>query len=174
MERVVIIGNSGSGKTYLAQRMADCLDLNVIHLDELFWEPGGFDQKRPEVLVDVEIANFALSQFWIVEGVFGELAREFFQYAEILIWLDMDWATCMAGLRARHAENSKGSSRVETEESFRKLLKWASEYWQRLGPRSYKGHQQLFSEFRGRKIRLASRRAIENFLDTIPQVKIFG
>jgi len=170
MDRVIIIGNLGSGKTYLAQRMAGCLALDVIHLDELFWEPGGFDPKR----LDVEIANFAQNQFWIVEGVVGDLAREFFRYADTLIWLDMDWATCMAGLRARNPVNPKGASEDERDEKFKKMLKWASEYWQRFDPRSYKGHQHLFSQFKGRKIRLASRRAIDNFLETIPQVKIYG
>lgn len=174
MERVIIIGNSGSGKTHLAQRMSGCLDIDVIHLDELFWEPGGFNQMRSQDIVYAEIANFAQGQAWIVEGIFGELAKEFFLFADTLIWLDMDWATCMAGLRARHAERMQAHSQGETDESFTELLKWASEYWQRLGPRSYKGHQQLFGEFRGRKIRLASRRAVENFIETIPGIRIWG
>jgi ATP-dependent protease HslVU (ClpYQ) ATPase subunit len=41
MHRVVIIGNSGSGKSYLARRLSEQLTLPLIHLDALFWEPGG-------------------------------------------------------------------------------------------------------------------------------------
>jgi adenylate kinase family enzyme len=174
MDRVIILGNLGSGKTYLSQRMAGCLALDMIHLDDLFWEPGRFDPKRLNAELDLEIADFAQGQFWVVEGVVGELAHEFFQYADTLIWLDMDWATCMASLRARHPETSRGSGEDQREENFRELLKWASEYWQRFDTRSYKGHQYLFSQFKGRKIRLASRRAIENFLETIPQVTLYG
>jgi len=174
MDRVVIIGNLGSGKTYLAQRLGSCLALDVIHLDELLWDPDGLDLHHPAGKQNTAIAGLARSRFWIVEGVVGELAHEFFRYADSLIWLDMDWATCMAGLRTRHPEEIRGSAEGGREEKLRKIRKWASEYWQRFDHRSYRGHQHLFSQFKGRKIRLTSSRAIESFLESIPPVKIWG
>jgi adenylate kinase family enzyme len=44
--RAVIIGNNGSGKTWLVTRMATRHRASVFHMDNLFWEPGGFDKKR--------------------------------------------------------------------------------------------------------------------------------
>ena len=35
--RIVIIGNSGSGKSHLAQALATQLALPVIDLDDIFW-----------------------------------------------------------------------------------------------------------------------------------------
>jgi adenylate kinase family enzyme len=77
MERIVIIGNSGSGKTYHWSNIEYHFHYRLIHLDALFWEPGGFNIKRPQELVYGEIDHLRQSQTSIVEGVFGELAKEY-------------------------------------------------------------------------------------------------
>jgi adenylate kinase family enzyme len=173
MEKVIILGNHGSGKRELAWKLSDSLELDVIHLDELIWESGEYQRKRPEVIIAAEIAILAQEKTWIAEGVDGDLAQQFLPMADFLIWLDLGWASCIASLRASYAEDYKQHGQTETDERFTEMLKWASGYWQRIGPSSYKGHQHLFGEFKGKKIRLASMRAVENFLDTIPQ-RVFG
>jgi adenylate kinase family enzyme len=40
MERVVILGCAGTGKSTLARRLGAKTGLPVVHLDALFWEPG--------------------------------------------------------------------------------------------------------------------------------------
>jgi adenylate kinase family enzyme len=80
--KTIIIGNSGSGKTWLANRLAANTETPVIHLDELFWQPGGFDQKRPLSEVERLIEQSKQRPSWIVEGVFGELAERYFDGAD--------------------------------------------------------------------------------------------
>ena len=90
MRRIVIIGNSGSGKSTLAGELGRRLDCAMVSLDDLFWEPGGFDRKRPKETVLKEVRQLAQGGSWIVEGVFGELAEECLPRATALIWLDLD------------------------------------------------------------------------------------
>jgi adenylate kinase family enzyme len=73
---MIIIGNSGSGKTWLAERLADLQGIPVVHIDDIFWEPGGFDQRRPRAVVWSMIQEAKAKDFWIAEGVFGELAEQ--------------------------------------------------------------------------------------------------
>ncbi len=40
MERVVVIGNSGGGKSMLARHLANRLDLPYVEIDALLWRPG--------------------------------------------------------------------------------------------------------------------------------------
>lgn len=167
MDRIVIIGNSGSGKTYLGRALGNHFGCPLIHLDALFWEPGGFNLRRSREIVYAEIENLRKTRNWIVEGVFGELAEEFCAHADYLIWLDQGWETCSKSLLQRGSESSKQLDKQSAEENFQKLLKWASEYWQRQGPSSFHGHRLLFEEFRGDKICLQSRKAVNDFMDSI-------
>jgi adenylate kinase family enzyme len=167
MERIVIIGNSGSGKTHLGRILRKHFDYRLTHLDTLFWEPGGFNIKRPNEIVYAEIGNLRQSKTSIVEGVFGELAKEFCSHADTLIWLDQDWENCSRNLLQRGSESSKQLDQQSAEENFQKLLKWASEYWQRESPSSYCGHLLLFEQFAGEKICLQSRDAVNDFLASI-------
>jgi adenylate kinase family enzyme len=152
--KTVIIGNSGSGKTWLAARLADADGAGVIHLDELFWEPGGFDKKRPQETILHLIGQAKTGHAWIVEGVFGELAERFFDQADFLVWLDMDWTTCRERLIRRGSESKRHMAREQSEEGLRKLIEWASRYYDRNGLCSYVGHKDLFQRFHGRKIRI--------------------
>ena len=163
MDRIVIIGNSGSGKTYLALELGKHTTIPVIHLDKLFWEPGGFNIKRPKNVVMEDIDRLKQNSQWIVEGVFGELAERFLEKADSLIWLDMDWEYCRSNLLRRGSESSKQLDSETAEINFQKLLVWASEYWARDDLRSHSGHQKLFYTFQGRKWALRSRIEVEAF-----------
>lgn len=165
-QKIVIIGNSGSGKSYLARQLAELLDAKMIHLDEHFWEPGGFNKKRPADIVHKEIEMLSQEDKWIMEGVFGDLASTALQNATTLIFLDKSWEECEAGLLRRGPESSKQLDPIAAENSFKELLGWAKAYWERENSRSRKGHEKLFLEFRGEKISLINRKDSDNFLKT--------
>jgi adenylate kinase family enzyme len=150
--KLVVIGNSGSGKTWLAR----ALGLPAIHLDALFWEPGGFDRKRPRAEVDALIAQSLAQRTWVVEGVFGELAERYLPDADALVWLDLPWATCEARLLARGSESKAHMDRTQSEAGLAKLLRWAADYAVRTDGRSRSGHAQLFEGFERTRHRVRS------------------
>jgi adenylate kinase family enzyme len=172
MERIVIIGNSGSGKTYLAQRLSGYYGYPIVHLDKLFWEPGGFNVKRPKEIVCAEIATLVQDENWIVEGVFGELAQAFFANAEQLIWLDLDQETCLNSLLQRGSEGFNQLDQQSAAENFQKLLTWAAAYWQREDLRSQRGHALLFEQFNGKKICLKTRGEVNDFIGTLSNKEV--
>ena len=163
MQRLVIIGNAGSGKSYLAHRLGERLSLPEIHLDAWFWEPGGFTRKRPQDVVFRLVDNAKQAQRWIAEGVYGELAVRFVGRAEGLIWLNLDWETCRANLLRRGPQDPDPLTPA-AQADFLGLLEYASKYWTRTGPRSFVGHRELFDSFTGRKWMLRSRADIDALL----------
>jgi adenylate kinase family enzyme len=160
---ILILGNSGSGKTTLAHQLAQTGCSEVISLDRLFWEPGGYQRKRPADQVLAEITEIKERDGWIVEGVFGELAELLMDRTTRLIWLDLPWEACRTGLLMRGSESARQLDPQAAEENFRKLLTWAEAYWSRDDLRSHAGHQRLFERFVGEKHRLLSREEADAF-----------
>ena len=103
--KAIIIGNSGSGETWLATHWAAHTGVPVVHLDEIFWQPPGFNEKRSRTVVNQLIADSKQHPSWIVEGVFGELAEKYMDPANVFLWLDVDWPTCRERLLARGSES---------------------------------------------------------------------
>ncbi len=87
MKRILIIGNSGSGKSWLAARLAEQLTIREVNLDTIVWQPGGFNQKRPQHEIDHAIQTLAQEPSWVVEGVFGALAEQLLDAADTLLFL---------------------------------------------------------------------------------------
>ena len=83
--KTVILGNSGSGKTWLAERLASGASVPLVHLDEIFWQPGGFDRKRLATETRSLIETARAAPGWVVEGVFGELAAPFLNDASAVV-----------------------------------------------------------------------------------------
>jgi adenylate kinase family enzyme len=156
--RIVVVGNSGSGKSYLAARIAQACALSVVDLDQIYWAEGSYGTKRDDAVARNLVEKIAARPAWVIEGVFGALCGLVLQNATGLIWLDLPWDTCRAGLMQR------GLRRDMTEANFAELVAWAAEYWTRQNANSYAGHLRLFDRFGGEKMRLTARSEVDQFV----------
>src|SRR4051794_38091409 len=161
IERTVVIGNSGSGKSTLAEAIAILADIPAIDLDLLHWEDDGFGSKRNEAVARKMVLDTSGQPRWIVEGAFGWLAEVALPKATALIWLDLPWSLCSAGLLAR------GLRPGATDHDAAELMKWTEAYWTRQMPSSFAGHSKLFNDFPGTKFRLESREQVAQLLDKL-------
>ena len=153
--RWVIVGNSGSGKSTLAERLGQALHRPVHDLDLVHWHPDG--AKRDEAEARARVAAVAATEAWIVEGVYGWLAEVALVRATRLIWLDIPWDACRAGLLAR------GLRRGMTVTDRDDLLAWARDYWTRTTSSSFTGHERLYRAFAGEKAHLRTRGDVAAF-----------
>ena len=152
--RTLVIGNCGSGKSWLAARLADePIDLDLIH-----WQPGGYNLARDRAVAIELVRQEAARDAWVIEGVFGWLAIEALPRATALIWLDLPVEECLVNLRTR------GLRRGGDEAAQAAMLARAGEYGTRETSSSFAGHAQLFEAFGGRRIRLRSREEIAALL----------
>jgi adenylate kinase family enzyme len=112
-QRTLIIGNGGSGKTRLARELGDLWGLCAVHLDDLRWEPGQYGQARDNQLVVNEVLRAAEADAWLMEGVYGWLAKAVIGRATQLIWIDVPEDECLANVRARGIQG--GGSQADFE-----------------------------------------------------------
>ncbi|ENM5787998.1 AAA family ATPase [Vibrio metoecus] len=164
MNKILIVGNSGSGKSWLSAQLSRKLQLHEVNLDSIVWEPGGYNRKRSPEAIENEIVCLRSQHSWVVEGVFGALAEQLIPFADTLLFLDLEWSVCENSLKARGSESSNQLDVKQAEKNFSELLKWASEYSIRESKSSLQFHQQLFSDFHGNKVRFTTRSQINAFL----------
>ena len=48
MQRVLVMGSSGSGKSTFARRLSDMTGIPFVSLDALFWKPGWVESDTAE------------------------------------------------------------------------------------------------------------------------------
>jgi adenylate kinase family enzyme len=104
MQRIVILGNAGSGKSTLARTLGKRLNLPVVHLDKLFWEPGWVEPDAEQFRERVRDA--VAPDAWVCEGNY---ARRTFDLrlprADLIIWLDTPRLTCFTRVIMRSVMN---------------------------------------------------------------------
>ena len=93
MRRILIVGNSGGGKSTLARRLGEKLSLPVIHLDLIFWKPGWVEIGDDTFRVEVERALQAPA--WICDGNFSGTWDLRMPLADTIVWLDQPRLLCV-------------------------------------------------------------------------------
>jgi len=84
--RIAIVGATGSGKTTLAQQLAQALNLPHVELDALHWGPGWAEAPRDEFRQRVNAALAGPS--WVTDGNYGKARDIIWERATDLVWLD--------------------------------------------------------------------------------------
>ncbi|MEX0838897.1 MAG: topology modulation protein [Parvibaculum sp.] len=93
MQRILVIGCSGGGKSTLARRLGEKLALPVVHLDVLFWKPGwvesSYDEFRPKVAAAVA------EDRWVIDGSFSRTFDIRLPRADTIVWVDQPRRVCL-------------------------------------------------------------------------------
>ena len=151
--RVLVFGNSGSGKTTYARALALRHSLAHLDLDSIVWEPGQIAVLRPADAVIAALRDFrAKHTAWVIEGCYGELIEAAAADCTELVFLNPGLETCLANNDSRPWEPLKYSSLAQQNTMLGNLQTWVAAYYNRGGPWSYEAHRRIFDTHAGSKI----------------------
>jgi len=168
MQRVLIIGPCGAGKSTLARQLAPLLKLPVFHMDQLNWKPGWVESSKEEIRA--KLAAITAADRWLIDGTYGGTLAERLDRADTVLYLDYPIRLCVARL-LRRIWRYRGVTRPDMTEGCPErfdlpfllyLLQWNSGPKLRTEAR-LKGHE-------AKVIRLKSPEALVRWLDSLPPV----
>jgi adenylate kinase family enzyme len=110
MQRVLVIGAGGAGKSTFAARLGQRTGLPVIHLDREYWQPGWIEPSREAWKATV--ARLIAGERWILDGNFGGSMDVRLQACDTVVFLDMRRLTCMRRVLMRRLRH-RGSARSD-------------------------------------------------------------
>ena len=104
MERVMIIGCGGAGKSTLARKLGEKTGLPVVHLDQIWWEPGNWQHiEKPEF--DEKLALELQKPRWILDGNFNRTIEARLAACDTVIYLDYPRLVCIKNWLGRVLKN---------------------------------------------------------------------
>lgn len=88
MDRVLVVGTTGSGKTTTARRLAELIGAPHVELDALFWKPGWTERKTEDFRARVAAAT--TGDRWVTDGNYlGRLGDLLWERADTVVFLDI-------------------------------------------------------------------------------------
>jgi adenylate kinase family enzyme len=114
--KVLVFGNSGSGKSTYARALAAREGLAHLELDSIVWEPGKIAVQRSTESVIADLRSFLDSRpAWVIEGCYGDLVKAASAHCTLMVFLNPGVEACLANNAARPWESHKYASQEEQD-----------------------------------------------------------
>jgi adenylate kinase family enzyme len=101
VQRVLVIGPCGAGKSTLATELGARLALPVHHLDQLNWQPGWVEGSVDDF--KRKLADIVAGERWLIDGNYGGSLDIRLPKADTVIYLDYPIRLCAVRLLRRIA-----------------------------------------------------------------------
>ena len=114
MQKVMVIGCPGSGKSTFSRALSQITGLPLTHLDMLYWNA---DKTTVERSVFIERLSEVLQKdAWIIDGNYSSTMELRMQECDTVFFLDYPADICLQGVKDRRGEPRPDMPWVETEE----------------------------------------------------------
>lgn len=167
MKKILVIGSGGAGKSTFATRLSRILNIEVIHLDSLYWHPGWVETPKAEWRSLVE--RLIAQDTWIMDGNYSGTLDLRIPACDTVIFLDLPprvclWRVMKRTAKYRNRRRPDMANGCKERLSF-EFMAWIWNYQKRTKPKIV----ELLKQYERDRtiIWLKSQTEIERFLATV-------
>ncbi len=91
--RILILGSGGAGKSTFARKLAERLNIPVVHLDRHFWRSGWCPMEASDWTAEVE--RLVKAEKWIMDGNYDGSLKIRLARADAVFYLDFSTTLCL-------------------------------------------------------------------------------
>ena len=122
MEKVIVIGSPGAGKSTFARKLRDKTGLPLYYLDMLYHNPDKTTVSRDEF--DARLTEILESDQWIIDGNYQRTIPLRFEKCDTVFFFDVPLEECLEGATARIGTKREDMPWVEEvfDEEFKQYI----------------------------------------------------
>ena len=113
MQKVIILGCPGSGKTTFAEKLSRITGLPLYHLDAIWHKPDKTHISREDF--DARICEIFNSSKWIIDGNYNRTIEIRLQHCDTVFLFDLPTAVCIQGATERLGKDRYDLPWIEKE-----------------------------------------------------------
>jgi adenylate kinase family enzyme len=160
INKVSIIGISGTGKTHFAKKLSDFLKIPITHYDEFVWGKGW--KEVDEKIVEKKLLEIIKKERWILEGFIHPASKARLENSDTVIYLDYSGFQAMLGGLQRWWRH-RGKTRPEMADGCIEKLEW--DYLKVMWKRSERPEiEEAIKGFEDKITRLKTRKEASDFI----------
>ena len=162
---IIIIGSAGSGKSYLAKKIAEITEYPLIHLDNEFWNPGWVKTPREEWIEKQR--EMISTEKWIIDGNYNSTLELRIEASDLVIFLDINRFVCMYGAIKRHGKKRSDLPdycNEKFDKEFIDFLKWIWSFSKTSKPKIMELHNKYEEK---QFVVIKSRRKVNKLIEEI-------
>ncbi len=126
MKRVLILGSAGSGKSTMAKWLGEMLDIEVIHLDSYFWNPGWTETPKEEW--QIKLSELLEKDNWVMDGNWPDSLEKRIKFADTIVFIDLPRAICLWRVVKRYFKY-RNQTRPDMGEHCNEKIDWGFLVW---------------------------------------------
>ena len=122
MQKIIVIGSPGAGKSTFARRLRDKTGLPLHYLDMIWHRPDKTNITREEF--DAKLTDILKMDEWIIDGNYGRTLEMRLKACDTVFLLDYPLDVCLAGAKERVGQKREEMPWIEGEldEEFRQWI----------------------------------------------------
>ena len=112
MEKIIVIGCPGSGKSTFSKALHEITNIPLFHLDNLYWNSDRTTVSKS--VFSQRLSQILLQNTWIIDGNYASTMVQRMEACDTIIFLDYPTELCLNGIYERKNKCRSDIPWVET------------------------------------------------------------